>query len=215
MGVMDRRTRWTAAAVAGVAAAACLGGWWLLRSDSDSDPGAAEDPAPAATISAPPVEPVPDLCDAAAPGPFIPERVSVEGVVDDAAVIGVPRDSRGVTGVLPVDNKVDVAWDLGGIRPGSARGNVLLNTHTWPDGSALGNALLDELRKGDRIVVRGDDALLCYDVSKRVEVLADHGYEPYYEENGPHQLAIVVCSGTRSSDGEWSHRTLWFARVAA
>ena len=209
---MSRRTRWAAAATAAVVALVCLVAW-LLRSDPAPAPAAATDPATTPTMSAPAVDPIPDPCDGAARRPFTPERVSIDGVVGDAEVVGVPRDDRGVTGVLPISNKADVAWDLGGIRPGSARGNVLLNTHTWPDGSALGNALLDELDQGDRIVVHGDaDRLLCYEVSRRIEVLAADGYPPYYDEDGRPQIALIVCSGTRSSAGEWSHRTIWFAR---
>lgn len=162
---------------------------------------------------APQSSPVHGRCERAAALPFTPETISIDGIVDRAAVVGVPRDHRGVTGVLPITNKVDFAWDVDGIRPGSRRGNVLLNTHTWPDGSALGNAMLEALDEGDRIVVEGlAGARLCYQVTRRVEVVAADGYAPYYEEDGPHRLAFIVCSGTRSSDGEWSHRTIWFAR---
>ncbi|KAA1426507.1 class F sortase [Nocardioides antri] len=209
---MSRRTRWIAAAIAAAVVVACVLGWWLLRSDADPAPEAEPPPASAAPTVTPGPALAPDRCQRPTRRPFTPERISIDGVVEDAAVIGVPRDSRGVTGVLPEDNKVDVAWDLGGIRPGDDRGNVLLNTHTWPDGSALGNAMLDELRKGDLIVLHGRDGrLLCYQVARRLEVLAADGYKPYYGTDGPPRIAFIVCSGTRSSAGEWSHRTIWFA----
>ncbi len=208
---MSRRsTVMAATATAAAVLVACGLAWWLLR--------ATEDPAvPAvssgATFTAPTVLPEPDPCDRAAAKPFTPHRITIEGVVARAEVVGVARDSRGVTGVLPISNKADVAWDLGGIRPGSRRGNVLLNTHTWPDGSALGNAMLDRLGEGDRIVLRGSiGARACYEIDRRVEVLASEGYPPYYETDGPAQVALIVCSGTRSSAGDWSHRTIWFAR---
>jgi hypothetical protein len=217
---MARRSRWIAAATAAVVLAAGVLAWWLLRSDPGVE--SASDPEPSATTStmtAPAaVEPVPGPCDEPATKPFTPERVTIDGVVEDGPVVGVARDSRGVTGVLPTSNKVDFAWDLGGIRPGSRRGNVLLNTHTWPVGTqgeypALGNALLGELDVGDRLALHGSGgARLCYRVFMRIEVLASDGYPPYYEEDGPPRVAIIVCSGTRSSDGEWSHRTIWFAR---
>lgn len=193
---------------------ACLVAWWLVRAGPDPAPSSAADP-PAATdlTPAPTVEPVPDPCDRGATRPFTPHRITIDGVVERAEVVGVARDSRGVTGVLPVDNTVDFAWDLGGIRPGNRRGNVLLNTHTWPDGSAVGNLMLDRLRKGDRLVLLGSEGVrLCYRVTERIEVSAADGYPPYYDAEGPHQVAIIVCSGTRSGAGEWSHRTIWFAR---
>ena len=69
-----------------------------------------------------------------------------------------PRDAQGIPGVPPLTSagKAVFAWDRQqGIRPGAARGNVLLNAHTWPDGSALGNRLLDGLRTGGRSSSRG------------------------------------------------------------
>jgi len=209
---MDRRTRWIAAATAAAVAIGCLLAWWLLRDDSEQPERMA---GPAPTVEEPAIHsfpPVKGECSREATRPFTPEQITVVGVVEGADVIGVPRDSRGVTGVLPESDKVDFAWDLGGTRPGSRRGNVLLNTHTWPDGSALGNALLADLDVGDRIVVHGQDSRLCYRVNLRIEVPVEHGYAPYYDAGGPPRVAIIVCSGTRSSAGEWSHRTIWFAR---
>lgn len=213
---MPRLPRTIVAAMAAVVLVAGLLAWVLLRDDSDTEP-AADAPA---TISAPSTTPVTapappqNRCTRAADLPFTPERISIPGVADRAAVIPVPRDSRGVTGVLPYSNKVDFAWDEDGIRPGTPRGNVLLNTHTWADGSALGNLMLVGLEEGDRIVVEGlAKARLCYRVTRRIEVDAADGYEPYYEDDGPPRLAFIVCSGTRSSGGEWSHRTIWFARL--
>lgn len=214
---MSRRTRVVAALVAALAVLACVLVWWLLREEGEGPVMASEPPTTAPTF--PVSEPAParrERCARNARLPFSPEQISIDGLVEGAAVIPVPRDSRGVTGVLPESNKADFAWDRDGIRPGSHRGNVLLNTHTWSDGSALGNRLLDDLDEGDRIVVEGlAGSRLCYRVSKRIEVVAADGYAPYYAEDGPHRLAFIVCSGTRGADGSWSHRTIWFARPAA
>jgi hypothetical protein len=146
--------------------------------------------------------------------PFVPTTISVPGVVARARVIAPPRDARGVPGVPPLteEGKRLFAWDRGqGIRPGDPRGNVLLNAHTWPDGTALGNRLLGGLRKGDRIVVRGAHTRLCFRVTERVEVSADRPMHRYYARRGPHRLAIVVCSGRRLGPGVWDRRTVWFA----
>ncbi len=216
---MNRRSAWIAAATAVVVLVACGLGWWLLQPGDERDPRPDATPPvvpSTATESAPAMEPAQGPCDGGATKPFTPRQITFDDIVDGAEVIGVPRDSRGVTGVLPISEKADVAWDLDGIRPGERRGNVLLNTHTWPDGSALGNALLDRLRQGGRIVLEGSNGdRLCYEVSRRVEVVASEGYPPYYRDDGPPQVAIIVCSGTRSGAGEWSHRTIWFARALA
>jgi hypothetical protein len=145
---------------------------------------------------------------------FKPQTISVPGVTRLAAVVTPPRDDRGVPGTPPLTTrgKTVFAWDREqGIRPGDPAGNVLLNAHTWPDGTALGNRLLAELHKGDRIVVRGVHARLCYRVTERVEVPADKNMPRYYEKEGPPQLAILVCSGRRLGPGVWTKRTIWFA----
>ena len=48
--------------------------------------------------------------------------------------------------------------------------------------------------------------------TKRIEVLDADGYPPYYEREGPPQIAIIVCSGRRLGPGHWTHRTIWFAK---
>jgi hypothetical protein len=145
---------------------------------------------------------------------FDPRAITVPGVTRNAAVVAPPRDANGVPGTPPLSTygKSLFAWDRDqGIRPGDAAGNVLLNAHTWPDGSALGNRLLAGLERGDRIVVHGDAAELCYRVTERVEVLAERGLPRYHATGGPPQLAIVVCSGRRLGPGVWEKRTVWFA----
>jgi len=148
------------------------------------------------------------------PRAFRPRTISVPGVTKFADVVTPPRDATGVPGAPPLTNrgKSVFAWDRQqGIRPGDLAGNVLLNAHTWPDGSALGNRLLAGLHRGDRIVVRGDKTRLCYRVTERVEVPAKRGMARYYATDGPPQLAIVVCSGRRLGPGVWTKRTVWFA----
>jgi hypothetical protein len=190
--------------------------------------GAGRDPGDAATgqehavLADPATTSAPPTASAAAPPrtcapvehAFRPQTISVPGVTKHASVIAPPRDEQGVPGTPPLTTrgKTLFAWDrLQGTRPGGAAGNVLLNAHTWPDGTALGNRLLAGLQKGDRIVVRGENARLCYRVTERVEVAADAKVPRYYDSAGPPQLAILVCSGRRLGPGVWTKRTIWFA----
>lgn len=213
--------KWAVAAV-GVVMIVLGGAFWLARSSDEQAPqvvaptpihtgqigqAASASPSPSPSPSRPP------SCDEAEHA-FDPRTIIIPGVTSGASVVAPPRDANGVPGVPPLtsDGKSVFAWDREqGIRPGDPAGNVLLNAHTWPDGSALGNQLLAGLQRGDRIVVIGDKARLCYRVTERVEVLAEDGLPRYYATKGPPQLAIVVCSGRRLGPGEWEKRTVWFA----
>lgn len=194
-------------------------GWWLAdRPAERPEPAANAQPTPTPTPAlAPTLTPSPTptkrpACADQTNEPFTPARISIPEVASGATVISPPRDSAGVPGTPPLTSsgKQEFAWDSA-LAPGSKQGNVLLNAHTWPDGSALGNRMLAHLQEGDRIVVRGEGKTLCYRVTRRIEVLASDGYPPYYDAAGPPQLAVVVCSGRRVGPGDWTHRTLWFA----
>jgi hypothetical protein len=163
-------------------------------------------PSPSPTSTSP--------CANPATEPFKPTRITVPGIIRNGKVLALARDKRNVPLVPPTaaTGKLQTAWDRPpGIKPGSPNGNVLLNAHTWPDGSALGNKLLKRLDEGDRIILRGDDATLCYEVDERIEVRASEGYPPYYDREGPPKIAFLVCSGKRLGPGEWTHRTIWLA----
>jgi hypothetical protein len=152
-------------------------------------------------------------CDRVAHG-FRPRAVTVPGVTRRSGIVTPPRDANGIPGVPPLTEagKWLFAWDREqGVRPGDPAGNVLLNAHTWPDGSALGNRMLANLHRGDLFVVHGAKVRQCYRVTERVEVLAVRGLPRYYAMDGPPQVAIVVCSGRRLGPGMWEKRTVWFA----
>lgn len=148
---------------------------------------------------------------------FTPTEVSIPGVSKSIDVLAMQREANGLPGTPPLTTtgKMSMAFDLGnGIRPGDAKGNALLNAHTYPDGSALGNKLLDGLNEGDRILVKGTGGYICYDVTDRVEVPAGV-YKRYFDKKGQPQIAIVVCSGKRLGPGIWTKRTVWFASPIA
>jgi hypothetical protein len=141
-------------------------------------------------------------------------------VVGRTRVLALGRDSNGVPKTPPLTDKGkwEFGWDRGSrTRPGSRHGVVRLNAHTYPrDGSyglALGNRLLTRLHTGDLLVATGrDDDRLCYQVTRRIRVRAEQSVPAYYSSNGHPRLAILVCSGIRRGPGDWSHRTIWFAK---
>lgn len=151
-------------------------------------------------------------------GALLPTSVSIPGVDNKITVLPLARDSHNVPGTPPLTSvgKTEMAFDLGsGIKPGDAAGNALLNAHTWPDGSALGNKLLAKLQKGDSIVVHGALGQICYKVNDRVEVPADDNGKRYFATTGAPQIALIVCSGKRIGPGDWTMRTIWYASPIA
>jgi hypothetical protein len=186
----------------------------------------AEDPPPSGSIGPIPLPPIPQIPLLPAPEkptparcsdarqPFVPREVDIPGVAEGIAVLALHRDAAHHPGVPPLTKagKEEMAFDLdSGIKPGDRQGNALFNAHTWPDGSALGNRLLAELHKGDRLLVYGKTGRLCYRVSDRVEVPASDKGRRYYATTGDPQFALAVCSGKRLGEGVWTKRTLWFA----
>jgi len=157
-----------------------------------------------------------DRCDDRTPR-FEPDELLVEGLKPRWPVVPVGRDAQGVPGTPPLTDagKKAFGWDEVGVWPSEGKGNVFLDAHTWPDGSALGNLLLDRLRAGQQIRLVGESGnAACYRVSERLEVFAaDPPVERVYRTDGPEGLVIVVCSGKRLGPGEWTKRTLWFAQA--
>ena len=153
-------------------------------------------------------------CGEPATRPFTPKSITVRNVAKNAPVLALPRDGNTVPQAPPISNagKAQFAWDEPTLPPGSPRGNALFNAHTWPDGTALGNRLLEHLQVGGKIVVKGKHgAELCYRVTKRTVIKASDGSFEYYVKDGPPQLALIVCSPPRLGPGNWVNRTIWYA----
>lgn len=157
--------------------------------------------------------PTPPVCPSTTSRPFAPRSITIPGVTRRATVVAPPRRS-GVPGTpsLSSAGKEQFAWDRAQrVLAGSRRGNLLLNAHVWPDGSAVGNRMLTRLQRGDRIVLHGTARTLCYRVTDRVQVSPRQGLRRYYNRLGRHQVAIVTCSGRRLASGYWTKRTIWYA----
>ena len=155
---------------------------------------------------------IPGPCDGGATKPFTPTTVDIEDVGKGLPVQPLARDGSDIPGVPPVNATHTVALDAPGPRPGSERGLVRLNAHTWPNGAALGNAMLARFDVGDVLMLRDGDTKVCYRVTKRVEVDGYSTYEPFYALDGPSEFAFIVCSGRRVGPGNWDKRTIWFGK---
>lgn len=198
-------------AVVAMAAAAIL---VVARLDAPRSAPSVQPTLPIPTRSPTTVPSPSDPCRGGADRPFAPATIEVAG--DRHDVLRLPRDRRGVPGVPPLtpDGKWDFGWD-GPPSPlaGATRGHVIVNAHTYPDGSALGNLFLDEIEDGDVLIARGEGQVQCYEVERRFEVPADSRDSGYENEDGPPRLAVLACSGARNGPGGWTHRTIWFAKA--
>lgn len=148
---------------------------------------------------------------------FRPTSLGIPGVSKQRRVLALGRDANNVPKAPPLSDsgKRQFAWDAqDNIKVGSRHGVVKLNAHTYPDGSALGNDLLGQLAAGDRLVARGERGQQrCYEVIDWVQIPAEKRFPRYYRTDGPGRLAIAVCSGVRRGPGDWSQRTIWFAKL--
>lgn len=151
-------------------------------------------------------------------GAFVPAKASISHV-GRVKVISVGTNRDGSMGTPPLTDagKKWLAWYNRSAKPGSGRGAVATDAHTWPDGSALGNKLLKGLVKGDTIVLTDANAQkrVCYRVVSRKQYpRAKVPMSAVVEGSRRSQsLTIVVCSGKRLGPGNWTDRTVWIATV--
>jgi hypothetical protein len=145
---------------------------------------------------------------------FTPATATLPSLGRTVQVIQVPRKSDGQIGAGPLttQGKWLMAMDPQ-THPGAHRGSVLLAGHTWPDGSALGNAMLNSLHVGDGIVLTGaHGSRACYVVTHETSYPVDQvPNHRLFRPNGPERVVIVACSGRRLGPGNWDHRTVWIA----
>lgn len=151
-------------------------------------------------------------------GSFVPAKASISHV-GRVRVISVGNSSDGSMGTPPLTNsgKKWLAWYNHSAKPGTSKGAVATDAHTWPDGSALGNKLLKGLFKGDTIVLTDAKAQkrVCYRVTSRTEYARSDVpmRKVVYGSSKSPSMTIVVCSGRRLGPGDWTDRTVWIASV--
>lgn len=147
---------------------------------------------------------------------FVPNRASIPAIGRTVKVIQVKRKKNNKVGAGPTTTagKWLMAMDPE-IKPGRHKGTVKLSGHTWPDGSALGNAMLNNLWEGDGIVLKGKNGKqACYRITKRQSYPRDKAPRQAMRSTGPERVVIVSCSGKRLGPGNWTRRTLWYASPA-
>jgi hypothetical protein len=148
--------------------------------------------------------------------PFVPVAISVKEI-GRIQVKGLNAHPNGVPKTLPLTNagKTKIAWDRPGFRPAAATGHVLMSAHVWPDGTSIGNQLNEQLKRGKIVKVLGAAGeVQCYRLSKRVVKAPSRrlANKFYGDIHSKHRLTILTCTGVRRGPGDWSLRSIWFAK---
>lgn len=143
---------------------------------------------------------------------FTPVSISILGV-GTWPVVSAPRDA---------ENRPDVdnvplwsfAWDMQSPPPNYGRGVFYGGAHRYGGGDSLGNLMLEQLRVGDIVVLRGAGGdRLCLQMQERKTIpLKEYPIGEVFNVTRRPQLYVFdICNGVRSDSGDWSHATLlWF-----
>ena len=119
-----------------------------------------------------------------------------------------PADAQGRQPLGNPSDRTQAGWYAAGPRPGSGKGTVLTNGHTYRDGSAIFREdFASRIASGQRIdVVQRGGGVCSYRV-QRVwrEVDAQRDYarivtsEKLYDFSGPERLFLTTCGGSWNS----------------
>ncbi len=146
-----------------------------------------------------------------------PTRFQVPRMNVDAPLLTVGKDSKGNPGAPPLSQMFSTAWYRGSPPPGSSRGNVIINVHSFASGSALGNNLYlsGGLKAGDTIRIIGEGGqVACYRFREKIKFPVA-SYDPrsgiYHNATGRPQLAIMTCWDRNPRTGEYDSRVIFYA----
>lgn len=165
---------------------------------------------PPATTPAPSGTPSPTPTGCQPHKPIVPVKFTVERMQVNSPVLSLGWDpNTGAAAAPPDKDAYTVGWLNEGPKPGSDKGNVVLTSHTYHVGRALGNDLYDAangLRAGDLITMSDASGYtVCYHFREALKVwLADYAKAPsnvLYDNDGRSQLALIVCW-----DWDWKAR---------
>ncbi|MFM6850540.1 MAG: class F sortase [Terrabacter sp.] len=206
-----------------LAALLVAGGLWCFVPHPGARPSSAQAALPAwpePTLASPPVDPAPAGAGSAAPTTAglrmtcragQPRRLAIPALGVDAAFeqIGLDRHGkRDANGRLPLGNPADrtqAGWYAQGPRPGSGRGTVLTNGHTYLNGSAIfqrdfgrrvavGQVIRIGMDNGSRCTYRVTRVWREIDAARDYPELVSSQH--LYDFAGPERLLLATCGGS-------------------
>jgi hypothetical protein len=140
----------------------------------------------------------------------VPARLVIPNLGVNAAFerIGLDQSAPAdASGNRPLGNPVDrrdAGWYEHGPQPGSGRGTVLINGHTYRNGSAIFKEdFPEQVREGQRIdIIQANGSTCSYRIDRIWrEVDSKHDYprivtgEGLYDFTGPERLFLATCGG--------------------
>ncbi len=172
--------------------------------------------APSTVVDEPPAHPG---CEVQKP--VVPVRMQVESRGWDIPVISLGFDeSTGAAQVPPPDDPNLAGWYSEGMKPGDATGHAVFPVHTYRNGGAIGNKMLDPetgFQEGDIIKITGEDGtVLCFEYTGALKIKdSEYEYNPdddvLYDTKGKPELAIIVCDDFDWNTEEWETRVIFYA----
>jgi hypothetical protein len=144
----------------------------------------------------------------------VPARLVIPALGVDAAFERIGLDQKApadAAGKRPLGNPVDrrdAGWYEAGPKPGSGRGTVLINGHTYRNGSAIFKEdFADRAQEGQRIdIVQANGSTCAYRIERiwrEVDAKRDYpgivAREGLYDFAGPERLFLATCGGRWSN----------------
>lgn len=139
-----------------------------------------------------------------------PSRLVIPALGVNAAfeTIGVdteaPADDQGKRPLGNPSDRTQAGWYSAGPRPGAGTGTVLVNGHTYHDGSAIfKESFASQIADGQRIDIKQDNGSVCSyqvqrvwrDVDAKTEYPGIVESQNLYDFSGPERLFLATCGG--------------------
>lgn len=183
-------------------------------------------PAPAAKAVPPPAPaPAPQAVPAAAPqaaaapsAPCAPSGFSIPAMGIDAPVVRIGLDASGNLGVPSDADKKKAGWYPNAVLAGSRLGSIIMDGHTYRDGSAIFTTSFDStVRVGMTVGLSCGGGTFPYRISELKLNLNVGDYSGFvdgrrlYAPDGPPQIVMVTCTDWNPVSGTFDRRAILIA----
>jgi len=188
-------------------------------------PPAPPPPPPAPAPPPPAPAPAPQAVPAAAPqaaaapsAPCAPSGFSIPAMGIDAPVVRIGLDASGNLGVPSDADKKKAGWYPNAVLAGSRLGSIIMDGHTYRDGSAIFTTSFDStVRVGMTVGLSCGGGTFPYRISELKLNLNVGDYSGFvdgrrlYAPDGPPQIVMVTCTDWNPVSGTFDRRAILIA----